>query len=104
MRILVVVVALAAGVSTSAIAQSSVYQGFQQGQAQQFEIQRLQLCNQAMQAYLRGGPAPPAMCDAPAARVAPRAYVPPQVPSPMHCETHSYYRINGVPQYTTDCY
>lgn len=37
-----------------------------------------------------------------AARCAP--LVTPTYAAPRHCETHSYYSVGGVPQYTTDCY
>jgi hypothetical protein len=76
---LLVLLPLASAVSTPSLAQglagfAGAAEGYQRAQAQRLEMQRLQLCNQAMQRYLHnGGPPPPAMCQAPAAAPAFRA-------------------------------
>ncbi len=56
------------------------------------------LCVEALKRELAGGPPAPIACQADA-----RPLTVQQPPRPLRCETHSYYRINGVPQYTTTC-
>ena len=55
MKIIVLAV-ISSLIAASAFAQGGVVSGFQQGQAQQLELQRLQLCNQALELALKGGP------------------------------------------------
>lgn len=89
---------------------SGMYQGYQQGQMQQMEIQRLQLCNQAMKNYLNGGPPLPSICGETATPSVPR-YQTPQYATPPYyqpqvrvpCDSTNL-ATNGISNTLRDCY
>lgn len=105
-------VAMMVAISTSVDAQnlSGMYQGYQQGQMQQMEIQRLQLCNQAMRNYLNGGPPPPSICGETAMPSVPH-YQTPQYAAPQYyqpqvrvpCDSTNL-ATNGISNTLRDCY
>lgn len=78
--------------------------GYYQGEQQQLEIQRLQLCTQMLRQYQAGGPPPPPECAAPsyAAPVQqPPVYRPPPV---ITCDTQHFGNGNGLGTWdTTTC-
>ena len=86
-----------------------VIQGYQQGQAQQLEIQRQQLCIDWMQGYRAGrnGPPPP-MCSEPGyVTPPPPIYRPPPRAEPLRVRPPCDMRTlatNGIGDVLTDCY
>lgn len=84
--------------SGAALAGGGFATGFATGQ-QQAEMQSL--CIEALRREIAGGPPAPIACQASTA--APSWTASPRR-APLRCDTTSYYRINGVPQYTTQCY
>jgi type II secretory pathway pseudopilin PulG len=81
-------------ISTAAVAQ--IYQGYQQGQAQQLELRRQQLCNDALENYSNGGSPPPAMCNIPATVPTPPAYNPPPRPVGQTVRTCAPFGSGGT--------